>query len=77
MTTWTAYICYPYDPAALALDNDGLLEVTKSGGASVEEIDVQASSYEAAMESAQQVMDEHYDPNGRIVHLEERQGWYF
>jgi len=74
MTTWTAYVCYPFDPAALALDNDGLLQVAKSGDASVEEIDVEALTYADAWEAAKKELAENYQTGGRIVHLEERIG---
>lgn len=74
MTTWTAYVCYPFDPAALALDVDGLYEVAKAGDASVEEIDVEARSYDEAMTAAKKELAENYQAGGKIVHLEERVG---
>lgn len=71
---FTAYAVFPFDPAALALDNDALMNVAD---ASVEEIDVNAFSLDEAWEVAKQALASDYDKGGRIVHVTEQVGWYW
>lgn len=74
---WTAFVIYPYDPQALALDIDGLREVLRAGQGSMEEIDVNAPSYNIAMAVASAALEADYDDGGKIVELQERIGLYF
>jgi hypothetical protein len=62
---YTAYVVYPFDPAALALDLDGLAAVVAAGDASVEEIDVDAATGRHAREIAEKALARDYELGGR------------
>lgn len=81
--TYTAFVAFPFDRAALALDDDGLAEVIRSGDGAVEEIDVVVSGWTVgqrearAWDAAKVEFEKHYDTKrGRIVGVEERIGWF-
>lgn len=81
--TYTAFLAFPDDPAALALDDDGLAEVIRSGAGSVEEIDVVVSGLSVgqrearAWDAAKAEVEKNYSSaRGRLVAVEERVGFY-
>jgi len=73
---WTAYVVFPFDKAALALDIDGLVGVFEGGDASMEEIDINAPNYHIAMAVASAALERDYEDGGKIVQLDERVGMY-
>jgi hypothetical protein len=72
LSRFTVYVKYPLDPAAGALDVDGLADVEGS----IEEIDVNATDEDDAVLIARAALDRDYCTGGTVVGVEERFGWY-
>jgi len=65
---FTVFVFYPFDPAAAALDVDGLEAVDGS----LEEIDVLARNENDAEAIAREALAQDYQDGGTIVAVEER-----
>lgn len=73
---FTVYAYFPFDKAALALDDDALMTDARAGGGSVEEVDVNALNETEARTIAQEALKQDYVGGSRILACEERVGWY-
>lgn len=71
-TYWTAYVAWPADRAALALDGEAFLAVARESSTEVEEVDSEASTEEEARAEIEARLHDEYEPGWRIVCLENR-----